>query len=198
MQVRIVDCINSITQIRREKEQVEDVVRNQEKEIGAISRKAYRDSHTGVGNKAAYAEKKKELDAGIGKGETAFAILVMDINLLKTVNDTFGHNAGDLYIKGCCQILCDSFKHSPVYRIGGDEFVAVLTESDYQERFKKLEEMNKTFAETEKDQRRDPWLRFSASAGMAEFIPGDSDSEVVFHRADQMMYAYKQAHKKGR
>ena len=198
MQIRIIDHINSITQIRREKEMVEDVVRNKEEEISAISQKAYRDSHTGVGNKAAYAEKLAELNAGIGRGETEFAIVVMDINMLKTVNDTYGHIAGDTYIKGCCQVLCEAFGHSPVYRIGGDEFVAVLTGSDYRERFAKLEEMKRIFAETEKDESRERWHRFSASVGMAEFTPEDSDSETVFHRADQMMYEYKQAHKKGR
>ncbi len=198
MQIRIIDHINSIVQIRREKEMVEDVVRNKEQEIGAISRKAYRDSLTGVGNKAAYTDKMKELDEGIHKGETEFAIVMLDINDLKTVNDTYGHKAGDLYIKGCCRIFCETFEHSPVYRIGGDEFVAVLTGSDYRERFTRLDEMTKKFAETEKNTSLDHWFRFSASAGMAELAPGDRDTEAVFHRADQLMYENKQKHKKGR
>ncbi|MBR0235315.1 MAG: diguanylate cyclase [Clostridia bacterium] len=198
MQIRIIDHINSITQIRKEKEMVEDVVKSKEQEIGMISQKAYRDSHTGVGNKAAYLEKTKELDELIKYGTAEFAVVVMDINMLKKVNDTYGHIAGDEYIKGCCQILCETFKHSPVYRIGGDEFVAVPAESDYRERLSKIEEINKKFAETEKDESRDPWLRFSASVGIADYTPDDPDFETVFHRADQMMYENKQAHKKGR
>ncbi len=198
MQVRIIDYINSITQIRKEKERVEDVVRSKEEEIGVISRKAYRDSHTGAGNKAAYTDKLKELNEGIGKGETEFAIVVMDINMLKRVNDTYGHIAGDQYITGCCQILSETFGHSPTYRIGGDEFVTILTGCDYWERFTRLEEMKMKFAETEKNENRDPWLRFSASVGMADYTPGDSDSETVFRRADEMMYKCKQKHKKGR
>ena len=118
--------------------------------------------------------------------------------MLKMVNDTYGHIAGDQYITGCCQVLCDTFGHSPVYRIGGDEFVTVLTGSDYRVRFTKLKEMKRLFAQAEKDESRDPWLRFSASVGMADYTPGDSDSETVFQRADQMMYEYKQEHKKGR
>ena len=198
MQIRIIDYINSITQIRKEKERVEDVVRSKEEEIGVISQKAYRDSHTGVGNKAAYMDKMKELDAGISKGATEFAIVVMDINMLKKVNDTYGHIAGDQYIKGCCQFLCEAFKHSPVFRMGGDEFVAVLTEDDYRERFAKLEEIKMKFAEAEKNENQHPWLRFSASLGMADCTPEDSDAETVFQRADRVMYEYKQAHKKGR
>ena len=198
MQIRIIDHINSITQMRREKERVEDVVRSKEEEIGAISRKAYRDSLTGVGNKTAYTEKMKALDAGIGMGETEFAIVMLDINNLKTVNDTYGHTAGDLYIKGCCRILCEVFKHSPVYRIGGDEFAAVLTGGDFRERSAKLEELTRRFAEAEGNTGVDRWFRFSASAGIAEFTPEDKDSEAVFKRADQLMYENKQRHKKGR
>lgn len=198
MQIRIIDYINSITQIRREKEMVEDVVRIKEEEIGAISRKAYHDSHTGVRNKVAYVEKTKEMNAEISKGGAEFAVVVMDINMLKKINDTFGHTEGDLYITGCCQMLCDAFGHSTVYRIGGDEFAAVLTESDYRERQSKFTELKKRFAETERNKNRDPWLCFSASLGMAEFTPEDPDFETVFRRADQLMYEAKQEHKENR
>ena len=198
MQIRIIDYINSITQIRKEKEKVEDVVRSKEQEIGAISKKAYRDSLTDVGNKEAYTDKMRELDEGISNGNTEFAIAMLDINMLKTVNDTYGHKAGDLYIKGCCGIFSEAFNNSPIYRIGGDEFVAVLTAEDYQNRFTKLDTMNKKFARTEKDNSVDPWLRFSASAGMAEFTSEDKTAEAVFERADRLMYENKQRHKKGR
>lgn len=198
MQVRIVDYINHINEIRKEKERVEDVVRNKEQEIGAISQKAYRDSLTEVGNKQAYTDKVNELREQIANGEAEFAIVMMDINMLKTVNDTYGHTAGDTYIKGCCRVFCETFDHSPVYRIGGDEFVAILTGVDYQNRFTKLDQMKTAFAETEKNKDLDPWYRYSASAGIAEYTPEDKDFETVFHRADQMMYDYKLKHKKAR
>ncbi len=195
MQVRIIDHINSIIRITREKEMAEDVVRSKEQEIGAMSRKAYRDSLTGVGNKAGYTEKMAELNEAITRGDPEFAIVMMDINKLKTVNDTYGHAAGDMYIKGCCMVFCEVFKHSPVYRIGGDEFVAVLTGGDYKDRFEKLEEMESKFAKTENDTDLDHWLRFSASMGMAEYTAGDKTSEEIFRRADQLMYKHKQEHR---
>lgn len=52
-------------------------------------------------------------------------VIVCDVNGLKFVNDTLGHAAGDEYIRQACHIVCRHFKHSPVYRIGGDEFVVV-------------------------------------------------------------------------
>lgn len=198
MQIRIIDHINSIIKITKEKEMAEHVVRTQKKEIGVISRKAYRDSLTGVGNKEAYSDKMEQLNEDIRRGDAEFAILMLDINMLKTINDTYGHTKGDIYIKGCCMILCESFKHSHVYRIGGDEFVAVLTGNDYNDRFEKLEEMKKRFAKTEKDKNADHWHRYSASVGISEFKEGDTDSETVFRRADELMYEHKEEHKKGR
>ena len=198
MQIRIIDHINSITRITREKEMAEHDVRKKEKEIGAISKKAYRDSLTGVGNKEAYTDKMAELNEGIKRGDTEFAIVMLDINMLKTINDTYGHTEDDIYIKGCCMVFCETFKHSPVYRIGGDEFVAVLTGNDYKDREEKTEQMKKKFAESEKDMSVKHWYRFSASVGIAEFTHGDEDAETVFRRADQLMYEHKQEHKKTR
>ena len=81
-----------------------------------------KDSLTGVGNKTAYIKKTNEINEQIRNGFKDFAVVMIDINGLKAVNDNYGHANGDLYIKGCCHIICEVFKHSPVYRIGGDEF----------------------------------------------------------------------------
>ena len=59
-----------------------------------------------------------------------FAVALCDLNGLKHVNDTRGHKAGDLYLRDGCLSICHVFKHSPVYRIGGDEFAVVLEGHD--------------------------------------------------------------------
>jgi GGDEF domain-containing protein len=51
---------------------------------------------------------------------------MFDLNDLKHINDRYGHERGDEYIVNCCRLICQVFKHSPVFRIGGDEFVALL------------------------------------------------------------------------
>lgn len=60
-----------------------------------------------------------------------FAIAVFDLNNLKDINDRLGHEVGDQYIKNACRVICDSFKHSPVFRVGGDEFAVFLENTDY-------------------------------------------------------------------
>ena len=91
------------------------------------------DPLTKVMSRISYDNKIKEFDKKLrDEPETVkFAICECDLNNLKMINDTFGHDAGDKYIINCCKLICDIFKHSPVYRIGGDEFVAILQSDDY-------------------------------------------------------------------
>lgn len=90
------------------------------------------DPMTGVRSKHAWLLREKELNQGI-EAERAddFAVVVCDVNGLKKINDTYGHKAGDEYIQAACRMVCDIFQHSPVYRVGGDEFTVILTGRDY-------------------------------------------------------------------
>ena len=151
---------------------------------------------TGIGNKSAYVLKVKELNNMIYDGNRDFSIVMVDVNCLKDVNDEYGHTCGDLYLKGSCHIICEVFKHSPIYRIGGDEFVAVLTGEDYDNRKEKMKLLNELFDEAYEDQSSDPWLRYSASAGIADCGKKDLSAEFVFARADKEMYDAKTKFKK--
>ena len=171
-------------------------IKDKEEEIGQIREKAYKDDLTGVGNKAAYKNEVEKLTGEIADGTAKFAIVMADINNLKYVNDTFGHEKGDDYIRGCCAIVCDVYMHSPVFRIGGDEFVVVLKKSDYGNRKRLLEETGALFEITYEQEGAQAWERYSASVGMAEFTAGDETVEQVFKRADEAMYAAKTEFKK--
>ena len=72
----------------------------------------------------------RKLDEQIKCGkDIEFAIALCDVNGLKIVNDTQGHKTGDMYIRDAAKLICETFEHSPVFRVGGDEFVVVY---DYQ------------------------------------------------------------------
>ena len=111
--------------------------------------------------------------------------MVCDLNGLKQVNDTQGHAAGDTYIREAGRLICDQYKHSPVYRIGGDEFVVFLEGADYEQRSKLLESLDSRMAENAKTG------GVVIAAGMAEYQPGDSHLFDVFSRADSLMYERK-------
>jgi diguanylate cyclase (GGDEF)-like protein len=151
-----------------------------------------------VKNKRAFDDFTKYHDAKIADGsEDPFAVAVCDVNGLKHVNDTQGHKAGDEYIKSACRLICETFQHSPVFRIGGDEFIVILKNDDYEQRHKLIERANLKFFETENDNAREPWERYSVAIGMAEYREGET-TDAVFKRADQAMYLNKQKMKKNR
>lgn len=88
---------------------------------------AYRDTLTGVGNRNGYEELLEEVKVLTDKER--ICVCVFDINNLKIVNDTKGHNVGDQYIIDCCQVICKAHQTSAVFRIGGDEFIAVCEDA---------------------------------------------------------------------
>lgn len=161
-----------------------------------MSRIAYQDALTHVKNKSAYNVKAKELAGQIEKFSAEFAIVMVDVNFLKRVNDTYGHEYGDKYLIGACEIICEVFKHSPVYRVGGDEFLAVLQGHDYEQRDALMLQLKERFRGSD-DKSLQPWENFSAACGIGVYQLGDS-VEQVFQNADEEMYRNKVEMKGGR
>lgn len=160
--------------------------------VSKINDVAYYDPLTRVKNRAAYDKMVEELEEDIYNLNARFAIVMADVNNLKKVNDEFGHDRGNEYIVGVCKLLSDIYKRSPIFRIGGDEFVVVLEGKDYINR----EELKKTAEEelmkTSSDMEAEPWKRYSAALGMSVYAQGeDTGVEEVFKRADEEMYAAK-------
>ncbi len=96
-------------------------------QAGKIGKIAYSDANTGLGNSAAFKNKFEELDRT--KGNYSYiGIIQFDVNNLKIINDSLGHEAGDLLIKTAAEIIDESFGTiGSCYRVGGDEFVAITT-----------------------------------------------------------------------
>ena len=170
--------VNNIdAQIRREQEY--------NKLLSDTREKVNRDPLTGVKSKHAYNEYEKKLNHEILDGVNAdFSVVVCDVNGLKTINDTLGHKAGDKYICDACKVICNIFDHSPVFRIGGDEFVIITTGNDnvnIKDLIGKVEEYNQESLKSS---------GIVIACGYASF---DDDSSVasVFERADKKMYENK-------
>ena len=162
--------------------------RRSEEELGAVRQLASTDPLTGVKSKHAYVTREATIDGQIEAGTlTELAVAVCDVNGLKHVNDTFGHQAGDEYIRSASRLICQVFQHSPVFRIGGDEFVVILTGNDYDNRIALMEQLN---YQVESNIGTDEVV---IAAGLAELLPGEETSlRMVFERADGLMYKRKQ------
>ena len=158
-----------------------------QKEADLANELATKDAMTGVKNKHAYVAKQSLIDQAIERGDAIeFAIAVCDINDLKYVNDNFGHEYGDAFIKEACSCICEIFSHSPVYRVGGDEFVVVLEGSDYENRNELMEKI------LNKSSQCNAVGGIVISVGLATFDPEEDRAFLrVFRRADQEMYEQK-------
>ena len=173
-------------------EDINDEVREKEeqaKNLLSAERMARRDELTGIKNKNAFAEYSQALDGKIRAGahDYKFAVLMCDLNDLKMLNDTRGHSFGDEALQRASGMICDVFKHSPVFRIGGDEFVAVLADYDYERREQFVKELRE---KSEKNGRfkSGPEL----AVGLAVYDPyKDNSFSDVFTRADRDMYENK-------
>ena len=175
-------CVENVEdEVQREKEHL--------KELSSAKELARRDELTGVKNKTAYKELESIVQENIdeGLGCQAFAIVVCDTNNLKQINDSQGHAVGDEYIRSSSKLLCDVFVHSPVFRVGGDEFVVFLRGSDYSIRNEIMKRLHSRVLENKKR-----GVGVILATGMAEYNP-ESDSLVseIFERADKEMYEDK-------
>ncbi|MCR5477834.1 MAG: diguanylate cyclase [Lachnospiraceae bacterium] len=162
--------------------------------IDYIHGQAYTDAMTGVRNKAAYLAEEKRLARLIREKMAEFGICVFDVNGLKRMNDTRGHEFGDMMIKDTAQVLKAVFGDRNVYRIGGDEFVVLtgqITEEEMQRQFARFEERLSLF--NKNNERYEEEL--AVSKGFACYNPkADVDFAMVFGRADEAMYRSKAAY----
>ena len=169
-------------------------------QVEDLNKRVFVDALTSVRNKGGFNEYINGLQERIDSGERPeFAVIILDSNDLKPINDHYGHDKGDIYLRTASRLICRVYKHSPVFRIGGDEFAVVLMNDDYRNRDKLeaqfIQESGEIYASAENE-----WDRVSMAMGMAEYDPKSDDSvDDVVQRADKNMYenkhAWKEAHK---
>ncbi len=165
----------------------------------AMAELANKDALTGLKNKNAYDKEIRRLDAELAVGMTEFGIAMIDLNYLKKINDVYGHEKGDIAIRKLSVIVCATFIHSPVFRVGGDEFVVILRGSDYNSIIKLVAVFKSTIDDLLVDDELEPWERVSAAIGYATYDKQiDKNIGDVFRRADEEMYECKRAMKAAR
>jgi diguanylate cyclase (GGDEF)-like protein len=139
---------------------------------------SYRDQMTGVMNRRALDEfENEQLDRS-----KPYGVLMADINGLKRMNDVQGHDAGDQLIRDVANALGEVFGKDNVYRMGGDEFLAIgfsKTESAFLQNKKTVELLLSS-------------KKRSASMGCVFCSNGRRDFETVKKEADALMYKDKQ------
>jgi diguanylate cyclase (GGDEF)-like protein len=150
---------------------------------------ANRDSMTGLRNSTSYAAWVARFDNAIKKESIDFGVVMIDLNDLKKTNDVLGHEMGNELIITSAKIISDVFKRSPVFRIGGDEFLVVLQNSDLENREELFELLENRCQNTCIANTSNP---IKLAVGFSRFDPGkDLQFADVFKRADDAMYENK-------
>ena len=168
-----------------------------EKRLAEANARASTDSLTKVKSIVAYTDMVAQLSSEIVTNPSFdMGVVMCDCDGLKKVNDTYGHDAGDQYIKNCCRIICETFRHSPVFRIGGDEFAVIVRGDDLAQADALMEEMLLRSRSASKL----PTIqdgRAVLSAGFARYdrYRNDTFSDVM-KRADEAMYNNKMQKKR--
>ncbi len=166
----------------------ERVKRDQEQalRLSAARNRVNLDELTGVKNKHAFIDIENEINSMIDQGTvTPFALVVFDLLGVHTVNDSQGHGAGDELLKQGCKVICDIFQHSPVYRVGGDEFVAITTGRDYDQIDVLMDSLMK------RNKAGKVRGGVIVAGGMARY-GGELTMEDLFRRADDEMFKNKE------
>ena len=165
--VLVIGVNNIDAQVKREQEY--------ERKLFSARSKANLDTLTGVKNKAAYKNMSEYLSRQIEEGQSLkYAIVLCRVDNIAQVNESKGREAGDQLILDACGLICNTFKHSPVFRVAGDEFAVIAQGHDY-------ESINSLVGKLA-DKRTS---EFAVSCGMAEY-DGTESVASVFTRAEQL------------
>lgn len=146
---------------------------------------AYMDEMTGLGNRRALMEKLQELE----KAKEIFCYVMLDLNGLKDINDTYGHRKGDEFIQKGAGILKEFREHVVgIYRVGGDEFVILFSgcgEDDVDRHLEQLrKKVRKCFTQDGK------WYGIAMGYAWMQDYNKETVTEVMC-RGDERMYADK-------
>lgn len=146
---------------------------------------ANQDPLTGVRSRHAYLKEENSIDHRIAEHmQPPFAVVMFDVNELKQVNDRYGHQTGDRYLQEASRVICGIFKGCPVFRVGGDEFAAIVQGDNYS----RIDEFMTAL------QRHNEGVGIKIAGGCAKF-ENDSCVATVFDRADHIMYQNKRSMK---
>ncbi len=182
-------------QLEQLNETLEDQVieRTQELEvaISAAKQQARTDPLTGLKNRRAFYENANSIHEAAKRYGNSYAAIMIDIDNFKSINDSQGHLVGDQVIKQIAEIIGEEIRVVDIAgRLGGDEFAILVPETSIQDATTLADRLLTKFtALSASDGDRE--LSVSASIGLANYSPADSDLESTLLRADQALYEAK-------
>ena len=159
-----------------------------------LAEQAIRDPMTGLHNRRFLREFLARELIRARRGGIGLAVIMMDLDHFKRINDTFGHDAGDLVLTEVAAMLKKSIRASDmVCRFGGEEFVLVLTDATRASASRRCEELRAAIRELEPTYRGRGLGKPTASFGVALFPDHAADADLLINASDEALYEAKYA-----
>jgi len=150
-----------------------------------------RDSLTGLVNRAEWLRQLDAQHRWLGRYGEPYAVLMIDVDHFKSVNDTWGHAAGDAVLISIAQLLMASARDVDVIgRVGGEEFCVLLPRADPVSARRIAERLRQAIADTEFAWRQQA-IGLTVSIGLAMVTDADETPQQVMHRVDMALYQAK-------
>ncbi len=154
---------------------------------------AQTDALTGLANRSTFQATLHRTIAENDRSGAVFALVIMDIDHFKIINDNLGHDAGDLVLRSIGQQLRERLRSTDfVGRLGGEEFGLILRDVTPATAFDLVDQLRQSIARRELDY-GEARIRVTASFGIAHWPEHGRDAETLFCMADQGLYRGKRA-----
>ena len=154
---------------------------------------AQTDALTGLANRANFQSTLARTLAECARSGSGFALVIMDIDHFKVVNDTMGHDAGDHVLQNIGKQLTERLRTTDaVGRLGGEEFGLILRDVKLEDSFQLMDELRQRIADSELPY-GDALIRVTASFGIAHYPDHAIEAESLFRIADRCLFSSKRA-----
>ncbi|MCL7942587.1 GGDEF domain-containing protein [Marinobacter sp. ATCH36] len=154
---------------------------------------AQTDALTGLSNRASFQSTLNRTLAECNRSGSGFALVIMDIDYFKVVNDTMGHDAGDEVLRDISHRLTERLRATDsVGRLGGEEFGLILRDVKPDDSFELMDELRQRIADSELCY-GEAIIRVTASFGIAHYPDHGTETETLFRTADRCLFSSKRA-----
>ena len=177
---------------------LESAVEKRTRELNDINVKleilATTDSLTGVNNRRSFYESSSPMIRYSRRENKKLAVLMIDIDKFKMINDVYGHSTGDEVIKAMAKRAESTLRKSDIFgRLGGEEFAAVLPNTSERGALKAAENIRFEIENLEIRNLKKEIIKFTVSIGVTMLHSDDPDLDTLLHRADLALYEAKRA-----
>ena len=182
--------------LEKAKKTLEDEVEKRTLELEEQKKKAEKlarvDDMTGIWNRRAFVEQGEELIRECISYQAPFSLIIIDIDFFKNINDTYGHDAGDLVLKKLSKEISNNIRDSDFFaRIGGEEFVIVLPHTTAKQALEKANVLLEKINGLETPY-KETTLHVTVSMGVSELIHPHDNISSLLSKADEALYHVKE------